>query len=295
MLSFTFDNLDHKYNLINPQGIYAYLQEGQPIDADISVNGSGWVNMGRYYFASSEAVDEALTATITASDKLLWLDSSACRIGMSGTWTLSAAVAAVLADAQAGDIEVSIPSSLASVTVGKQIPPDASHREALRLLAQAACCSCYVDRDGKLVFKRLELGAVCDRMTKNNMRSMNGISVSERINTVELTVQDPYAQGGAAAVYTATNCAEDESVHSVSITNPCAYSGQAVVNWLLSCYQRRLNYKLQSRGNPLLEISDTVSVQSAFGDVGQCAITGIDIIYDGGLSAMVSGQGGIWQ
>ena len=30
MLSFTFDNSDQKYNLINPQGIYAYLQEGQP-------------------------------------------------------------------------------------------------------------------------------------------------------------------------------------------------------------------------------------------------------------------------
>jgi len=295
VLSFTFDNSDQKYNLINPQGIYAYLQEGQPIDAEVSINGSAWVNMGRYYFASSEAVDEALTATITASDKLLWLDSSTCRIGMSGTWTMSSAVAAVLADAQADDIEVSIPSSLSSVTVGKQIPSDASHREALRLLAQAACCACWIDRDGVLVFKKLELGTACDSMTKDNMKSMNGISVSERINTVELTVQDPYVQGSTATVYTATDCAQDESVHSVSITNPCAYSGQTVVDWLLACYQRRLKYKLQSRGNPLLEISDTVSVQSAYGDIGQCAITGIDLIYDGGLSATISGQGGIWQ
>jgi len=295
VLSFTFDNSDQKYNLINPQGIYAYLQEGQPIDVEISINGSDWVGMGRYYFASSKAVDEALTATITASDKLLWLESSNCRVGASGTWTLSSAVAAVLADAQATDIPVSIPASLASVIVGKQIPAEASHREALRLLAQAACCSCYIDRHGTLVFKKLELGTPCDSMTRDNMKSMNGISVSERINTVELTVQDPYVEGSEAMVYTATNCADDESVHSVSITNPCAYDGQAVVNWLLSCYQRRLSYKLQSRGNPLLEIGDTVSVESAFDDIGSCTITGIELIYDGGLSAVIEGQGGVWS
>lgn len=295
VLSFTFDNSDQKYNLINPQGIYAYLQEGQPIDAEIKINNSDWVSMGRYYFASSAAVDEAMTATITASDKLLWLDSSTCRIGMSGVWTLSDAVAAVLADAHASDIDVDIPASLAVVMVGKQIPSDASHREALRLLAQAACCSCWINREGVLVFRKLELGAVCDAMTRDNMKSMNGISVSERINTIELTVQDPYVQGSEAVVYTASDCAEDESVHSVSITNPCACNGQTVINWLLVCYQRRLNYKLQSRGNPLLEIADTVSVESAYGDIGQCVVTGIDLIYDGGLSSTVSGQGGVWE
>lgn len=294
-LSFTFDNSDKKYNLINPEGIYAYLQEGQPIDAEMSINDSDWINMGRYFFASSKADGEALSAEITATDRLLWMDSSTCRVGMSGTWTLSAAVAAVLADAGASDIPVDMPSSLASTTVGRQIPENTSHREALRLLAQAACCACWIDREGTLIFRQLTLGTVRDAMTKNNMKSMNGISVSERINTVELTVQDPYVQGSEAAVYMATDRAADESVHSVSISNPCAYNGQTVANWLLGCYQRRLSYKLQSRGNPLLEIGDTVSVESAFDDIGSCTITGIDLIYDGGLSAVIEGQGGVWS
>ena len=108
-------------------------------------------------------------------------------------------------------------------------------------------------------------------------------------------MQDPYVQGSEAAVYTATDRAEDESVHSVSISNPCVYYGQTVVNWLLGCYQRRLSYKLQSRGNPLLEIGDTISVESAFDDIGSCTITGIELIYDGGLSAVIEGQGGVWS
>jgi len=294
-LTFTFDNSDHKYNLINPQGIYAYLQEGQPIDAEISINGSGWVNMGRYYFASSEAGDEALTATITASDRLLWMDASTCRVGANGTWDLETAVAAVLSDASASDIEVEMDAALSATTVGRQIPSDASHREALRLLAQAACCACWMDRSGVLVFRRLELGAPVDAMTRNNLRSMSGISVSERINTVELTVHNEYAEGSTDAVFTASNCASDESVHAVSVSNPCAANGQAVVDWLLACYQRRLRYALLSRGNPLLEIGDTVTVESAFGDTGLCAVTGIDMIYDGGLSATVSGTGGAWS
>jgi len=296
-LEFTFDNSDHKYNLINPDGIYAYLQEGQPIDAEIqlgSSRGSGeWVGMGRFYFSSAEAKDETLTASITASDKVLWLDGSTCRIGASGGWTLAVAVAAVLSDAGT-DIETDIPSELAGRTVGKQIPEDASHREALRLLAQAARCTCWIDRDGALVFRALTLGTVRDAFSASNMTSLAGIAVTERVNTVAVSVQDSYVEGSQAVVYTASNKEGDESVRAVSVTNPCAYDGQALADWLLTAYQRRLAYTPSYRGNPALEIGDTVTVASAYGDVGSCVITGSSLIYDGGLSGTINGQGGVW-
>ena len=51
-LSLTVDNTDRRYNIINPTGIYRYLQKGQGINASIVINGER-VTMGRFYFDSA--------------------------------------------------------------------------------------------------------------------------------------------------------------------------------------------------------------------------------------------------
>lgn len=293
-LVFSFDNSDHKYNMINPKGIYNYLQQGQAIDTYIKIGNnkeSGqWIYMGRFYFNTSSSKDEALTAEIKASDKILWLNDSICRIGCSGSWRLAEAVGSILFDA-GSDIQVSMPNELESRIVGKAIPNNTSHREALRLVSQAACCTCWVDRSGILVFASLSIRAICDSLTLDNLISMSGISISKRINTIELSVRDSFDNNAQEIVYIETNKNENESIHSVAVSNPCAIMGQEVANWLLLEYQKRINYSLESRGNPALEISDTIEVYSAYGNKGDCIITGIEFEYDGGLSCTVSGQG----
>lgn len=293
-LVFSFDNSDHKYNMINPEGIYSYLQQGQAIDTYIKIGtnkeSGQWIDMGRFYFYTSSSKDEALTAEIKASDKILWLNDSICRIGCSGSWTLAEAVGAILFDA-GSDITVSMPSELAERIVGKAIPNNTSYREALRLVSQAACCTCWIDRTGVLTFAILSVGTICDSLTSDNLISMSGISVSKRINTIELSVRDSYETNAQEIVYLATNKSENESIHSVAVSNPCAIMGQEVANCLLLEYQKRLNYSLESRGNPALEISDTIEVYSAYGNKGECIVTGIELSYDGGLSCTITGQG----
>ena len=82
-LTITFDNTDAKYNMVSPSSIFAYLQQGQSLDAEIGI-GLEYVNMGKFYFAKAQAQDGSMTAQITAYDRLYQLDKSICDIGTTG-------------------------------------------------------------------------------------------------------------------------------------------------------------------------------------------------------------------
>lgn len=292
-LTITIDNLAKRYNMVNPSGVYKYLQEGQGLTATLEIEGEA-VDMGTLYFTAAQADDDGITATITAHDKLYWLDTSIYRGGESGTWPLSMAVAAVLADAGV-DLPTDIPEAVGSRIVGKCVPKEVSHREALRLLAQAARCTCYVRRDGMLAFTEFPWGGSVDVLDGDNLTSLGGISVGERVNTVELAVRDEYAMADEV-IYTAqTPKSAGEGPHVKTISNPCAAEGQLVADWLLGLYQRRLQYELPGRGNPAVELCDTVTVHDAFGGRAGGVVQGITLAYDGGLSAETKALGGAFQ
>lgn len=289
-LVITIDNLARSYNMVNPAGVYRYLQEGQGLTTTIEIGGEA-VDMGTLFFTTAQADDDGITATITAHDKLYWLDTSIYRGGESGTWSFSAAVAAVLADAGVA-LEVDLPEQIGARIVGKCVPKESSHREALRLLSQAARCTCYVRRDGVLAFTEFPWGTSVDVMDGDNLTSLGGISVAERINTVELTVRDEYAQADELIFTASAPRGQHEGPHVKTVSNPCAAQGQLVANWLLALYQRRLGYDLPGRGNPAVELCDTVTVYDAFGGHGDAVVQEIDLDFDGGLSAQTKALGG---
>ena len=82
---------------LNPTGIYAYLQKGQGLNTVLRI-GNEDINIGRYYFETSKSSNNSLTATVTAYDRVMALDKTKCNIGVTGTWTLAEAVAAVITD-----------------------------------------------------------------------------------------------------------------------------------------------------------------------------------------------------
>lgn len=284
-LTITFDNTDTKYNMTSPDSIFAYLQQGQPLDALLGVGtsrpGIEYVNMGRFYFANAKAQDGSMTAQITAYDRFYQLGKSTCRLGVTGTWTVADAVAAVIADSGLS-ITTSIPSAIGSLIINKCIPQKATHREALRLIAQAARCTCYFDRSDTLVFAAIAVGTSVDTLDDDNMAANASAEVSGRVNTVELTVSDEYA--GTETVYTASDIAAGETAQTLSVDNPLAYDGNSVAAWLLSMAQMRLKFSISEQGNPAREIADTATIKDAYGGNADAVITKEDYTFDGGLS-----------
>lgn len=291
-LIFTFDNSDKQYNLLNPDGVYQYLQEGQKIRAKFSIGGEE-VDMGEFIFTSADVSKSGIVPEITAHDALYTLDKSVFNGGTGAEMTLSAAVSAVLGDYE---IQRIYDTSLASVKVTLSPPADTSVRECIRMLAQAAMCTVYIDRDGALRFTKLSTASsAVGTITADELYDYSGVSISEPVDGVKLTVSSEYrldAEGKpVSTVYTAGSMAVGAVVQSFS--NPCVASanGSACAAWLLSGLKMRKQYDVKNRCDPSVEIGDTVRMDDIFANRENAVITGIDVTYDGTLSAKTKGVG----
>ncbi len=281
-LTFTFDNSDHKYNFFNPSGIYAYLQDGQEIQTAISIDGES-VDTGTFYYTSATAKDSALTAEITANDCIYWLDKDTYDAGESGTWTLETAILTVLGDGISAEIAEEAKSRL----VGKCIPLETTKREALRLLSQAGRCACWCNRQGVVMVEPLEIGTSVDTLDADNMEAMDSASVLEKVDCIKITVNDEFAD-------TEEEHTSGEGTNTVSISNPCVVEGQDVADWLLSVRQRRLYFDCDSRGNPAVEVGDTITIYNAYDESALGTVETTELKYDGGLTETTTALGGAW-
>ena len=151
-LTVTIDNAEKLYNLINPSGLYQYLQDGQYVNYWYSIGGEK-VNAGVRYFSTAKSDDGGLTASITFNDRIVALDHTIFNGGESGIWTLQEAATTIL---EAAGIKTppTFENDIGNVTIRKCIPQNTTTREALRMCAQAAMCCCYVDSNDSLHFIR---------------------------------------------------------------------------------------------------------------------------------------------
>lgn len=277
----TVDNADASWNMANPKGKYAYLQQTQPLDIYLSIDDES-VFMGRYFFATASAEDDSMTAKITAYDMVYWLDTIKFRGGTDGTWTLGVAVDAVIAESGLA-ITTTIPEEFAKKEISRALPSDISCRDALCRLAQAANCSLYLDRFANLIF--FDTGAEyvpVDELTFDNMETVPKITVAEKINSVELTVKNEYTE--AERVWSVTNDSGDTFPQIAEYDNPVANNGIETATWLLSLLQKRITYGITERGNIAREIGDSVIVHDAYGGSRNAIITKQAFTYDGGIS-----------
>lgn len=151
-------NLDKDYNPDNPQGIWEYFENGQPLKVryGTTVNGeTEWVDAAYLYLSDAPTVENK-TATFEANDLLYYMTGTYYK----GAWRpegISLYDLAVDVFADAGVTDYDIPQGLKEVITHAPIPA-LTHRECLQLIANAGRCVLYCDVDGK-VRMRLQLDA----------------------------------------------------------------------------------------------------------------------------------------
>lgn len=201
----TIDNADHRYNMVNPNGLYRFLQQGQALDVEMGIgtqDAEEYVNMGRFYFTRSKALDSGLTAQITADNPFYAMDKTTYRKGRVQTMAAKAFIAEVFQDA-------GFPLTVRDVGgVGSRMILAAcdlvSHRKAVQLAAQAARCMCIVNRDNEVVLVEPTIGAPTDTVTLDQQMDMPAIDIPDRVNTVELRVRRLVAGGNADTLHEST-------------------------------------------------------------------------------------------
>ena len=284
---FRINNSDQRFNLINPNGIYAYLQQPQAFNVALGIGESKetieYVSMGEFFFATASAEDASLTAEITAYDWFYWLDKGKFVNTATGTWTLGEAVTAILSNAGI-ECEV-VMTEEASATPLTKTTDEMTNRDALRLAVQAACCTAYFNREGQLVILDLTQSDPVDELDSDNMTTPPRVTIESAVNTVQLTVHD--AVNNTDAVYTASNIIRDEMAQIKAVSNNmvAASMGQAVADWLLRSCQGRITYATAERGNPSVLLTDTVKIYDYFKVNRNTVVTRQVFTYDGGLSA----------
>lgn len=175
--------------------------------------------------------------------------------------------------------------------VRRALPKDGSCRDALRLLAQAARCTCRMDRNGVLTFfDVLQLDTASGFLDLNRMEDPPRMTVASEINTVELTVPNEYEEDTEETVYTASDRREGEPVQTVEYENVAAADG-ALAEWLLRFHKRRLSYAITERGDPAGEPADIRLVSDSYGGQRNVLITRQKFTFDGGLCCETEGCG----
>jgi hypothetical protein len=281
-ISFTFDNADHRYNILNPDGIFAVIQEGQKLLARCIINGES-VDVGKFFFTSVTATNSGVTAQLVGNDMAAALERATYESGSAVACALQAAVASVL---DGYDITVIYGGEAAERIVVPAIPRKTTRREAIRLLAQAAMCSVWFDRSGVLHIAPLPTDAVSGSITPDDLYNYDGVSISEAVDCVELHIKSDYAN-----IDTTVTAGSGKNIKSVS--NPCVAPAnyQSVAAWLLTQYNRRKIYSVKNRCNPALETGDTIKISDAFGQNENAVQTGLSLTFDGSLYAITKGVG----
>lgn len=281
-ISFTFDNADHRYNIMNPDGIFAVIQDGQKLLSKCIINGEA-VDVGEFFFTSVTAKDSGVTAQLVGNDMAYTLDRSTYEDGNAESCSLQSAVSKVLSGY---GISVVYGDNAEKRKVILAIPRKTTRREAIRLLAQAAMCSAWFDRAGTLRISPLSGSAPSGSITPDDLYDYDGVSISEAVDCVELHIRSEYTE-----IDETVTAGSGKNVKSVN--NPCVAPAnyQSVADWLLAQYNRRKIYSVKNRGNPAFETGDTIKISDAFGQNENAVQTGLELTFDGSVYAITKGVG----
>jgi hypothetical protein len=288
-IKLTLDNQSKDFNILNPTGIYPYLQRTQKLIPYLGVvitdTLTEYVPMGVYYLTEWVSDEGTLTATFTARDVLDLLEQNT----FSETTYTSKTITYILEDIldDAGITDYVIDSNLGSITVTGTIP-EGTHRAAIQIAAIAGMGVVYSDRNGVLQIKQLTTPASIDTIDYDNVYAAPKIELDKLINTV-------YVKYGSNT-YTLVDPSKpsDEQTLAVTVDNPLIDTlgvAEDVADWVLAEFKKRFLYEINWRQNSAFELGDIVTVEDDFSEDKTMRITRNEFNYIGYLSGKTKGKG----
>ena len=295
-LVFTFDNSDGEFNILSPAGVYQYWRNGQVLRAKIRI-GEEIVNMGTFMESTAEIGDNRLLVKVRAHDECYRLARQKYYPGTMAeqeSVTLKTAVEHVL---RGYDLAVNY-NGLEDEPVSLILSENHLKRTVLRYLAQAARASVWIDRSNTLQFKRFVIPDADDavgEITPDELYDWSGVSIAPEFTGCTLTVTREYGEEHDPETETFTFTsgeADDTGENTALYENPCVVpeNGQAVCDWLLTAVNWRKKYAVKNRCDPAVEIGDALVISDAFRNDDAAIVTGLDIRFDGVLSATTEAE-----
>lgn len=296
-LTFTVDNQDLRFNILNPTGIYPYLQRNQKIYPYIGVlkadTNIEYIPMGVYYLTEWKSDEGTLTASFTARDILDLLAQDDYLGNSFSGQTLKSIAEYILYSYDLsffGDFDYVVDSALDSITV-TAIVGGGTYREVLQLVCLAGMAVMYSDRYGVIQIKQLGAVSCGETIDFDNMFNAPVIKLDKLVNTVRIVKSnsDTYTYEDPLKPTTEQTIAVKTEENSV-ITNDTDAENTAI--WMLGELNKRFLYETNWRQNPKLEAGDIVTIEDEFGEDKDVRITKQEFSFAGYLSGKTYGRGG---
>lgn len=292
--TFTVDNSDRAFNILNPTGIYTYLQKRQQVIGELGVVVNGvpkYVQLGNYLLSDWESDEGSLTATFKATTRIDLMDTVDYENLVVRNITLRTLAIEILSDVGIYDYEL---DPILSTIYTNGLIKKTSCREALKMVALAGECNIFVTRENVVVLKRLPdtMASAVDRVDFDNVYEEPKISLDKIVKSVEVQY---FTDLEIYSTTTVSNAGVDDGellkLEGNTLINSSTRA-QAVGNWLLRQKSYRATHNITSwRGNPAHELADVISIENLYGVDKDAVIVRNELNYEGYLSGSTRAKG----
>lgn len=289
-ISFSLDNSDRTWDSVNPQGIYKYIYERQPVTVRYGMDIDGkteWVSGGMFFLSEWSVPANSIEASFQARDAFLYLASTAYTGRKYGT--LYEMCYDALEQLEADGITAEISEELKDYST--DITSDGStyhNSDILQLAANAAGMSLYQTRDGVIKINRVygsdTSSPVLDIPVLNNY-SWPEITFAQNMLNVVATVGDatyayPENPSGKGVSQTLSN---------IMLTKDILAKSKNALTESYGVLSNRRKASLTYRASPTVDALDMVKIHHQFNYDAVLLVTNAKYTFNGCFKGTVEG------
>lgn len=289
-ISFSLDNSDRTWDSVNPQGIYKYIYERQPVTVRYGMDIDGkteWVSGGMFFLSEWSVPANSIEASFQARDAFLYLASTAYTGRKYGT--LYQMCYDALEQLEADGITAEISEELKDYSTDITSDGSAYHNsDILQLAANAAGMALYQTRDGVIKINRVygsdTSSPVLDIPVLNNY-SWPEITFAQNMLNVVATVGDttyayPENPSGKGVSQTLSN---------IMLTKDILAKSKNALTESYGVLSNRRKASLTYRASPTVDALDMVKIHHQFNYDAVLLVTNAKYTFNGCFKGTIEG------
>lgn len=289
-ISFSLDNSDRTWDSVNPQGIYKYIYERQPVTVRYGMDVDGkteWVSGGMFFLSEWSVPANSIEASFQARDAFLYLSSTKYTGRKYGTLYEMCYDALELLEAD--EITFDISDELKDYSTDITSDESTYHNsDILQLAANAAGMALYQTRDGVIKINRV-YGAdtsnpVLDIPVLNNY-SWPEITFAQNMLNVVTTA------GGVTYAYPESPSGKgvSQTLSNVMLTKDILAKSRNALTESYGVLSNRRKASLTYRASPTIDALDMVKIHHQFNYDAVLLATNVKYTFNGCFKGTVEG------
>lgn len=289
-ISFSLDNSDRTWDSVNPQGIYKYIYERQPVSVRYGMDVDGtveWVNGGKFFLSEWSVPSNSLEAKFSARDSFLYLMATTYTGRKYGTLYEMCYDALELLEADGITFDLSAELKDYSADISSD-GSSYKNSDILQLAANAAGMALYQTRDGVITIKRAyEFGSGTDvkDITLLNNYSWPEITFAQNLLNVTTSV------GGKTYAYPENPSGRgvSQSLSNALLSESTLTKSRNALTESYSVLSNRRKATLEYRASPTTDALDFVKIHHQFDYSATLLLTSASYTFNGCFKGKLEG------